>query len=189
MNLLLLLPHIVLQEPAIFQWTKNSVTAKDSSGRIFFTATFSNTKASPDTPPNWFLKVANGKIPTIQWPINDALTRLLARIINDHTPAIDATIEKLPTDVQKMLRAGADAAQARADAMRAKAGVRFLPNTQTLSFPGYFQLAVANVSKVYLDGTVFTGPTSQRVGLMEDLAGVVVGTPGALSDPEPYSCY
>lgn len=177
------------QEAATFKWTADSVTARNALGNIIFSAKFGNATNDAESLPAWVPEVATGKIATIQWPINDPLTRLLAKVVNNHSPGIEAAINKLPTDVQKMLRAGAAAAQLRADQIAQKANIRFLPNTQALSFPGYSSLGAAQVTKVLFNKLEFTGRNDQTVGLSTGSAGIIVGTPGALSDPVPYSCY
>lgn len=171
-----------LQEMATFVWTDESITVKD--GRtVIFQANFSASVSSSSGLPSYFTALTQSAgISTIQYPIDDILTRYYIKAVTD--PANQPSLQLAPCEIQFLIGQSVIEANNRA-ASKVKNQVA---NTQVLSFPTATQTMVATGVSVKLESKYFSGSRSRLVVAGSE-AGFIGGSPGALSLPSPFRCY
>lgn len=180
------MPAAGLQEQVGFTWGPNSLTVKARNTIIFTITLEANLQTSLLSNimmmPTWLTTWADTDTTTMQWPISDTYTRIFIRAINNPSASVAASLAGLPQDTQQLLKRAADYGSLTTRTSK--------PNVQTLDFPNYTQLAVTQATQVVFNTNLFTGNRGQQIALMAgNQVGVIIGTPGHLSDPASFSCY
>lgn len=135
---------------ASFEWGPQSVTVRNKTGNVIFSAELATPRLSPV--PQWFASLVRSSTTTIQWPI---------------------------------IRQAGSASGSAGAAVPAALPV---PNVQQLSFSSIEQLLVSKVAQLSIDSVAFTGHPGLAAPAPGQPVGVVLGTPGSLSLPQPMRC-
>lgn len=185
-----------VQEMAAFEWTSDSVTAKDLSGNVFFHASLAAAEQTQPLPVWLNMYVRNG-FHTLQWPIKDAsitigdLLSVGVRVAKTPEIAAEAAAEaKVAASLLHGTLAGATGAAVVSEGVDGPSNLAVLvPNRQTLSFPNYESLVLAKATAVWFDSFKFTGRENMTVALAEPAdIGYLKGVPGQLNDPALFTC-
>jgi hypothetical protein len=180
------------KEMATFAWGKQSVLVRNTTGHTIFKANLTDIPLLNRPVPAWLSGIVNGSITTVQWPIDtsgDGSSSAYSgtRSSGNLGKAVGETVMELKRSAAVAAAAAAAVTAAAAAAAPVTPLPRVMPNVQEMTFFPT-KLFVTNAVHPEVDSFAFTGREGQVMLMPQAPVGVIVGSPGQLSLPEPLEC-